>query len=71
MQIDELEISYRTWNALRKAGFKDTSDLTCKTERHILDIRGIGHVAIRELREALAEHNLRMGKTGPAYNRDT
>ncbi len=68
METSDLEISFRTWNALAKAGVTDTAQLTCKTERHIIDLRGIGYGALAELRKALGAHGLYMGMTGPAYN---
>jgi hypothetical protein len=68
IDLDRLEISCRPYYALRRAGYDYVSDLTCKTELHILDVRGIGYVSLREIRQALHKFDLCMGMTGPAYN---
>ena len=50
--IYQPELSRKTYNALRRNGFEDISKLQCMSDEEILMLKGIGHKALDEIREA-------------------
>jgi len=55
--LDELDLSVRTANALRREEIHDVETLTTWTEAQLLDLPEIGTKSIREVKEALAIHD--------------
>ncbi len=58
LSIDELEISVRTYNCLRKAGLLTVRDFANKSMREILEIRSMGRKSLTQLRDFLKENGL-------------
>ena len=56
--IEELGLSVRTYNSLRRGGIRTVSDLTSHTERELLQIRTMGKKSVREIRNKLEEIGL-------------
>lgn len=59
-RIESLGISTRTENALTDANIRTVGGLVHKTEDDILDIEGIGNKGLKEVKEKLAEHDLKL-----------
>lgn len=56
--IDELDLSPRTANSLLASDIKDTSKLTKMTKEKLSQIKGLGKIAVDEIKEKLASLNL-------------
>ena len=54
--IDELELSLRTYNCLRRAKINNIYDLTQKTEKELMKIRNLGKKSCREIVLKLKEN---------------
>lgn len=57
-QIEKLDFSVRTYNCLRRAGFKTVSDIVSKTEDEMMRVRNLGRTALEEIITLLAELGL-------------
>lgn len=58
MSIDELELSVRSSNCLRRAGINTVEDLTIRTEDEMGKIRNLGKKSLNEIKKKLAENSL-------------
>lgn len=54
MSIDELELSVRSYNCLKRAGINTVEELTRKTEADMLKVRNLGKKSLQEVKEKLA-----------------
>lgn len=61
MYVDELDLTVRASNCLRKAGIKRVSDLVSRTAEDLLAIPNMGKGSIRVIELALDEIGLRLG----------
>jgi DNA-directed RNA polymerase subunit alpha len=59
--IEELDLSARSLNCLRKAGVQYTGDLIQKTEEELLNLENFGKRSLVEIKERLAELGLSLG----------
>lgn len=59
--IEELDLSARSLNCLRKAGVQYTGDLIQKTEDELLNLENFGKRSLVEIKERLAELGLSLG----------
>jgi len=67
-RVDALKFSVRAQNGLRHSQIFFFGDLVQKTELDILRIKNCGRKTLKEIKEALTEHNLRLGlKFGPDF----
>ncbi|MDQ1284432.1 MAG: DNA-directed polymerase subunit alpha [Patescibacteria group bacterium] len=62
INIDELELSFRTHRCLSEIGVSTLGDLFQKTEEEFVAIRGFGRRCLYEMREALSEYGLSLKK---------
>ena len=60
MAIDDLDLSPRAYNSLRRAGLDRVGDLVGYTGRELLEIEGFGEKSVTELRERLAGLGLQL-----------
>jgi DNA-directed RNA polymerase alpha subunit len=60
--IDVLELPVRAHNCLCAESIYTVSDLVTKTEYELRKIPNMGKVSIKEIKEALARHNLRLAE---------
>lgn len=60
LEIEDLFIDARTLNCLRRADVKHLGDLTKKTRRELLAVRGWGRSTLREVEVVLEENGLRL-----------
>ncbi|HWP94039.1 MAG TPA: DNA-directed RNA polymerase subunit alpha [Thermodesulfobacteriota bacterium] len=59
--IDDLELSARSLNCLRKAGVVLTGDLVQKTEEELLNLENFGKRSLLEIKDRLSELGLGLG----------
>ncbi len=58
MNIDELELSVRSYNCLKRAGINTVEELTNKTEDEMMKVRNLGRKSLEEVLEKLKELGL-------------
>lgn len=59
--VDELELSVRAANCLKKANIKYIGELVQKTENEMLKTKNFGRKSLNEIKEVLAEMGLHLG----------
>ena len=58
MSIDELELSVRSYNCLKRAGINTVYDLTEKSEAEMMKVRNLGRKSLEEVKIKLADLGL-------------
>lgn len=58
MSIDELELSVRSYNCLKRAGINTVEELTTKTPEDMMKVRNLGRKSLEEVLSKLRELNL-------------
>jgi len=58
LPIEELDLSVRSYNCLKREGVGTVGDLVQRTEQDLLDIRNFGQKSIDEVKQKLAEMGL-------------
>lgn len=58
MTIEELDLSVRSYNCLKRAGINTVQELTQKTEEDMMKVRNLGRKSLEEVQEKLAELGL-------------
>ncbi len=58
MPIEELDLSVRSNNCLKRANILTISELTQKTEEEMMKVKNLGRKSLKEIKEKLAERNL-------------
>ena len=58
MNIDELELSVRSFNCLKRAGINTVEELINKTEDEMMKVRNLGHKSLEEVKAKLADLSL-------------
>lgn len=58
MSIEDLDLSVRSYNCLRRAGIQTVHDLTQKTEEDMMKVRNLGRKSLKEVKEKLESLNL-------------
>jgi DNA-directed RNA polymerase subunit alpha len=61
LSVDELDISARALNSLKKYGIQTLGDLVKLTEEELKETKNIGRKALMEIKKALAELGLSLG----------
>ena len=61
--VDELELTVRSSNCLKKANINNIGDLMAKTEEEIAQTRNFGKKSLQEIKEKLQAWNLHLGLT--------
>lgn len=62
MTIEELDLSVRSYNCLKRAGINTVQELTQKTEEDMMKVRNLGKKSLEEVVEKLAELGLSLRK---------
>ena len=57
--VEELELSVRSYNCLRRAGIRTVYDLIQKSEEDMVKVRNLGRKSLKEIREKL--HSMGLG----------
>ena len=58
MSIEELDLSVRSYNCLKRAGINTVEDLACKNEEEMMKVRNLGKKSLEEVLNKLAELGL-------------
>ena len=56
--IEELDLSVRSYNCLKRAGINTVFDLTEKTEPEMMKVRNLGRKSLEEVKVKLADLGL-------------
>jgi len=62
MPIEELELSVRPYNCLKRAGINTVGDLIQRTEEEIVAVKNFGRKSLDEVREKLTVLGLSLKK---------
>ncbi len=65
--VDELELSVRSANCLKKANIRVIGELVQKTEAEMLKTKNFGRKSLNEIKEILSEMGLTLGMTIPNW----
>ena len=58
MSIEELDLSVRSFNCLKRAGINTVEELIKKTEEDMMKVRNLGKKSLEEVKTKLAEYDL-------------
>lgn len=58
MTIEELDLSVRSYNCLKRAGINTVQELCSKTEEEMMKVRNLGRKSLEEVQEKLADLGL-------------
>lgn len=62
MTVEELDLSVRSYNCLKRAGINTVQELTTKSEEDMMKVRNLGRKSLDEVKTKLAELNLSLRK---------
>jgi len=62
MSIEELELSVRSYNCLKRAGINTVGELTQKTDEDMIKVRNLGKKSLEEVKQKLAAVGLSLKK---------
>ncbi|HLR79868.1 MAG TPA: DNA-directed RNA polymerase subunit alpha [Bacillota bacterium] len=62
MTIEELDLSVRSYNCLKRAGINTVQELTTKTEEDMMKVRNLGRKSLDEVKSKLDELDLSLRK---------
>lgn len=60
MTIEELDLSVRSYNCLKRAGINTVEELTKKTEEDMMKVRNLGRKSLEEVQQKMAALGLSM-----------
>jgi len=63
MTIEELDLSVRSYNCLKRAGINTVEELTRRTEDDMMKVRNLGKKSLQEVKEKLEALNLGLRKS--------
>ncbi|SDZ31179.1 DNA-directed RNA polymerase subunit alpha [Proteiniborus ethanoligenes] len=63
MTIEELDLSVRSYNCLKRASINTVEELTQKTEEDMMKVRNLGKKSLEEVQQKLAELGLSLRKS--------
>lgn len=62
MQIEDLDLSVRSYNCLKRAGINTVEELTQKTEEDMMKVRNLGKKSLKEVKAKLDELSLGLAR---------
>jgi len=62
MTIEELDLSVRSYNCLKRAGINTVQELTQKTEEEMMKVRNLGKKSLEEVKQKLEALGLSLKK---------
>ncbi|MBQ9365320.1 MAG: DNA-directed RNA polymerase subunit alpha [Schwartzia sp.] len=65
MTIEDLDLSVRSYNCLKRANINTVADLTVKTEEDMMKVRNLGRKSLEEVKKKLAELDLSLYHKSP------
>jgi DNA-directed RNA polymerase subunit alpha len=63
MTIEELDLSVRSYNCLKRAGINTVAELVQKNEEDMIKVRNLGRKSLEEVIQKLEEMDLGLKKT--------
>ena len=63
MTVEELDLSVRSYNCLKRAGINTVEELTDKTEPEMMKVRNLGKKSLTEIKQKLNELDLTLKET--------
>lgn len=63
MTVEELDLSVRSYNCLKRAGINSVDELIKKTEEDLMKVRNLGKKSLAEIKEKLGELGLSLRKS--------
>ena len=63
MTVEELDLSVRSYNCLKRAGINSVDELTQKTDEDMMKVRNLGKKSLEEVQNKLAELGLSLKKS--------
>ena len=64
MTIEELDLSVRSYNCLKRAGINTVGELVRKTEEEMMKVRNLGKKSLEEVDQKLRELGFSLSKGG-------
>jgi DNA-directed RNA polymerase subunit alpha len=68
MPVEELKLTMRSYNCLKREGIHTVSELVSRSEQDLLDIRNFGSKSIEEVKLRLHEMGLSLKDSGPGFD---
>ena len=68
MPIDDLDLSVRSYNCLKREGIHSVGELVGRSEADLMDIRNFGAKSIDEVKDKLGELGLALKDSPPGYD---
>lgn len=62
MQIEDLDLSVRSYNCLKRAGINTVDELTQKSEEDMMKVRNLGKKSLKEVKQKLDELSLGLAR---------
>jgi DNA-directed RNA polymerase subunit alpha len=66
--VEELNLTQRSYNCLKREGIHTVGELTARSEADLMDIRNFGQKSITEVKEKLAELGFSLKDGGTEYD---
>ena len=60
MTIDELDLSVRSYNCLKRASLNTVAELAAKTEEDMMKVRNLGRKSLKEIKEKVRSLRIRL-----------
>src|SRR5699024_3720862 len=67
MTIEELDLSVRSYNCLKRAGINTLQELTDKTESDMMRVRNVGRKSLEEVKNKLTDLSLSLRQEDLSY----
>jgi len=64
MTIEDLDLSVRSYNCLKRAGINTVGELVRKTEEEMMKVRNLGKKSFEEVEQKLSELGFSLSKSG-------
>ncbi|HHT13571.1 MAG TPA: DNA-directed RNA polymerase subunit alpha [Propionibacterium sp.] len=68
LPVEDLELSVRSYNCLKREGIHTVGELVARSEEDLLDIRNFGSKSIDEVRDTLANLGLSLRDSHPGFD---
>ena len=68
LPVEDLDLSVRSYNCLKREGIHTVGELVARSEEDLLDIRNFGSKSIDEVKETLAGLGLALRDSSPGFD---
>ena len=62
MTIEELDLSVRSYNCLKRAGINTVEELTDRSEEDMMKVRNLGKKSLKEVKQKLEDLGLSLAR---------